>query len=75
LSAYLAESACAGRRGTDGVLLGDDRRGPGIPVVQFANPAQVFMGDTGSLALGGLWDRGVLIISRLVLVIAGGVFR
>jgi phospho-N-acetylmuramoyl-pentapeptide-transferase len=38
-------------------------------------PAQVFMGDTGSLALGGaLGIVAVLIHQPLVLVIAGGVF-
>jgi phospho-N-acetylmuramoyl-pentapeptide-transferase len=40
-----------------------------------AHPAQVFMGDTGSLALGGaLGIIAVLIHQPLVLVIAGGVF-
>ncbi len=39
------------------------------------HPAQVFMGDTGSLALGGaLGIIAVLIHQPLVLVIAGGVF-
>ncbi|MCI0745456.1 MAG: phospho-N-acetylmuramoyl-pentapeptide-transferase [Verrucomicrobia subdivision 3 bacterium] len=39
------------------------------------HPAQVFMGDTGSLALGGaLGIIAVLIRQPLVLVIAGGVF-
>jgi phospho-N-acetylmuramoyl-pentapeptide-transferase len=39
------------------------------------HPAQVFMGDTGSLALGGaLGTMAVLIHQPLVLVIAGGVF-
>jgi phospho-N-acetylmuramoyl-pentapeptide-transferase len=39
------------------------------------HPAQVFMGDTGSLALGGaLGITAVLIHQPLVLVIAGGVF-
>ena len=39
------------------------------------HPAQVFMGDTGSLALGGaLGIVAVLIHQPLVLVIAGGVF-
>src|SRR4029453_8087620 len=39
------------------------------------HPAQVFMGDTGSLALGGaLGIVTVLIHQPLVLVIAGGVF-
>ena len=38
-------------------------------------PAQIFMGDTGSLALGGaLGIVAVLIHQPLVLVIAGGVF-
>lgn len=39
------------------------------------HPAQVFMGDTGSLALGGvLGIMAVLIQQPLILVIAGGVF-
>ncbi|MFO1497424.1 MAG: phospho-N-acetylmuramoyl-pentapeptide-transferase [Verrucomicrobiota bacterium] len=39
------------------------------------HPAEVFMGDTGSLALGGaLGIMAVLIHQPLVLVIAGGVF-
>ena len=39
------------------------------------HPAQVFMGDTGSLALGGaLGIIAVLIHQPFVLVIAGGVF-
>jgi len=39
------------------------------------HPAQVFMGDTGSLALGGAFGlMAVLIHQPLVLVIAGGVF-
>ena len=39
------------------------------------HPAQVFMGDTGSLALGGaLGIVAILIHQPLVLVIAGGVF-
>ena len=39
------------------------------------HPAQVFMGDTGSLALGGvLGSMAVLIHQPFVLVIAGGVF-
>jgi phospho-N-acetylmuramoyl-pentapeptide-transferase len=39
------------------------------------HPAQVFMGDTGSLALGGLLGAIALMIKQeLVLVIVGGVF-
>jgi len=39
------------------------------------HPAQVFMGDTGSLALGGAFGlMAILIHQPLVLVIAGGVF-
>jgi phospho-N-acetylmuramoyl-pentapeptide-transferase len=39
------------------------------------HPAKVFMGDTGSLALGGaLGIMAILIHQPLVLVIAGGVF-
>lgn len=40
-----------------------------------AHPAQVFMGDTGSLALGGaLGTMAVLTKQELVLLIVGGVF-
>jgi phospho-N-acetylmuramoyl-pentapeptide-transferase len=39
------------------------------------HPAQIFMGDTGSLALGGaLGVMAILIHQPFVLVIAGGVF-
>ena len=40
-----------------------------------AHPAQVFMGDTGSLALGGLFGMvAVMIKQELLLVIVGGIF-
>jgi phospho-N-acetylmuramoyl-pentapeptide-transferase len=40
-----------------------------------ANPAQVFMGDTGSLALGGaLGTIAVLVKHELLLLVIGGVF-
>lgn len=40
-----------------------------------AHPAQMFMGDTGSLALGGaLGTMAVLLKQELVLVVIGGVF-
>jgi phospho-N-acetylmuramoyl-pentapeptide-transferase len=50
--------------------------GAGLGFLWFnCHPAQVFMGDTGSLALGGsLGIMAVLIHQPLVLVIAGGVF-
>jgi phospho-N-acetylmuramoyl-pentapeptide-transferase len=50
--------------------------GAGLGFLWFnCHPAQVFMGDTGSLALGGaLGLMAVLIHQPLVLVIAGGVF-
>jgi phospho-N-acetylmuramoyl-pentapeptide-transferase len=50
--------------------------GAGLGFLWFnCHPAQVFMGDTGSLALGGaLGIVAVLIHQPLVLVIAGGVF-
>jgi phospho-N-acetylmuramoyl-pentapeptide-transferase len=50
--------------------------GSGLGFLWFnCHPAQVFMGDTGSLALGGaLGIVAVLIHQPLVLVIAGGVF-
>lgn len=50
--------------------------GAGLGFLWFnCHPAQVFMGDTGSLALGGaLGIMAVLIHQPLVLAIAGGVF-
>jgi phospho-N-acetylmuramoyl-pentapeptide-transferase len=50
--------------------------GAGLGFLGFnAPPAAIFMGDTGSLALGGaLGIMAVLIHQPLVLVIAGGVF-
>jgi phospho-N-acetylmuramoyl-pentapeptide-transferase len=40
-----------------------------------AHPAEVFMGDTGSLALGGaLGTLAILIKKELLLVLVGGVF-
>jgi phospho-N-acetylmuramoyl-pentapeptide-transferase len=50
--------------------------GAGLGFLWFnCHPAQVFMGDTGSLALGGaLGLVSVLIHQPLVLIIAGGVF-
>ncbi len=50
--------------------------GAGLGFLWFnCHPAQVFMGDTGSLALGGaLGIIAVLVHQPLLLVIAGGVF-
>jgi phospho-N-acetylmuramoyl-pentapeptide-transferase len=50
--------------------------GAGLGFMWFnCHPAQVFMGDTGSLALGGAFGIvAVLIHQPFVLVIAGGVF-
>ena len=50
--------------------------GSGLGFLWFnCHPAQVFMGDTGSLALGGAFGIvAVLIHQPFVLVIAGGVF-
>jgi phospho-N-acetylmuramoyl-pentapeptide-transferase len=50
--------------------------GAGLGFLWFnCHPAQVFMGDTGSLALGGAFGLvSVLIHQPFVLVIAGGVF-
>src|SRR5205823_8544289 len=50
--------------------------GAGLGFLWFnCHPAQMFMGDTGSLALGGaLGIIAVLIHQPLMLVIAGGVF-
>ena len=50
--------------------------GAGLGFLWFnCHPARVFMGDTGSLALGGaLGIMAVLIHQPFVLVIAGGIF-
>jgi len=50
--------------------------GAGLGFLWFnCHPAQVFMGDTGSLALGGAFGIvAVLIHQPFVLVIAGGIF-
>ena len=50
--------------------------GAGLGFLWFnCHPAQVFMGDTGSLVLGGAFGLvAVLIHQPLVLVIAGGIF-
>ena len=50
--------------------------GAGLGFLWFnASPAEVFMGDTGALALGGaLGSVALLVKQELVLVIAGGVF-
>jgi len=50
--------------------------GAGLGFLWFnCHPAQMFMGDTGSLALGGvLGIIAVLIHQPFILVIAGGVF-
>lgn len=50
--------------------------GAGLGFLWFnCHPAQVFMGDTGSLALGGAFGiMAVLIHQPFILVIAGGVF-
>jgi phospho-N-acetylmuramoyl-pentapeptide-transferase len=50
--------------------------GAGLGFLWFnCHPAQVFMGDTGSLALGGAFGIvAILIHQPIVLVIAGGVF-
>jgi phospho-N-acetylmuramoyl-pentapeptide-transferase len=50
--------------------------GAGLGFLWFnCHPAQVFMGDTGSLALGGAFGMvAILIHQPFVLVIAGGIF-
>jgi len=50
--------------------------GSGLGFLWFnAHPAEVFMGDTGSLALGGaLGTLAILIKKELLLVLVGGVF-
>jgi phospho-N-acetylmuramoyl-pentapeptide-transferase len=50
--------------------------GAGLGFLWFnAYPAQLFMGDTGSLALGGaLGTVAVMVKQELVLVLVGGVF-
>ncbi|MFC1668154.1 phospho-N-acetylmuramoyl-pentapeptide-transferase, partial [Chlamydiota bacterium] len=50
--------------------------GAGLGFLWFnAHPAQIFMGDTGSLALGGLIGLiAILIKKELMILIVGGVF-
>jgi phospho-N-acetylmuramoyl-pentapeptide-transferase len=50
--------------------------GAGLGFLWFnAHPAQVFMGDTGSLALGGLLGTiAVMVKQELLLIIVGGIF-
>ena len=51
--------------------------GGGLGFLWFnASPAQLFMGDVGSLALGGaLGTMAVLIRQEFLLAIVGGIFR
>jgi phospho-N-acetylmuramoyl-pentapeptide-transferase len=51
-------------------------RGAGLGFLWFnAYPAQVFMGDTGSLALGGaLGVVAVMVKQEIVLALVGGIF-
>ncbi len=50
--------------------------GAGLGFLWFnAHPAQVFMGDTGSLALGGLLGTiAVMVKQEILLIIVGGIF-
>ena len=60
--------------GADDLLRRAGRREPRLPLVQ-RHPAEIFMGDVGSLALGGaLGTVAILIKQELLLVIVGGVF-
>ena len=57
-------------------IIGGAMLGAGLGFLWFnAPPAQIFMGDTGSLALGGLLGTMAMIIKHeIVLVIIGGIF-
>jgi phospho-N-acetylmuramoyl-pentapeptide-transferase len=50
--------------------------GAGLGFLWFnAHPAQVFMGDTGSLALGGLLGTVAMMVKQeILLIIVGGIF-
>ncbi|HVM32377.1 MAG TPA: phospho-N-acetylmuramoyl-pentapeptide-transferase, partial [bacterium] len=50
--------------------------GAGLGFLWFnAHPAQIFMGDTGSLALGGLLGTiAVMVKQEVLLIIVGGIF-
>jgi phospho-N-acetylmuramoyl-pentapeptide-transferase len=50
--------------------------GAGLGFLWFnAHPAQIFMGDTGSLALGGLLGTiAVIVKQEILLIIVGGIF-
>ena len=63
-----------GRRRADGLLRGPDGRQLGFLWFN-AHPAEVFMGDVGSLALGGaIGTLAVLSKSELLLPFIGGLF-
>ena len=67
---------CCGTRAiwSSDILYGSCRSCTWILVFN-ANPAKVFMGDTGSLALGGaIAAVAILLKQELLLVIIGGVF-
>ena len=68
-----ARAIRAGRRADDFLWCAGGRE-PRLPLVQRA-PAEIFMGDVGSLALGGaLGTVAILIKQELLLVLVGGVF-
>ena len=67
-----AESPLTGKRVVfTGALLGS-----GLGFLWFnAHPAEVFMGDTGSLALGGAIGVSAIVVKKeFLLIIAGGIF-
>ena len=54
LRSYLELSRTPGASGADHILRRDDRGVAGV-LWYNAHPAEIFMGDVGSLALGGGW--------------------
>ena len=76
LLAALHNPAATGRRVYAGLTLLSALAGAGLGFLWFnAPPAMVFMGDTGSLAIGGaLGATAVVIKHEFVLAIVGGLF-
>jgi phospho-N-acetylmuramoyl-pentapeptide-transferase len=74
IAAYLMVPNVAG--GAELVVFMSAMAGASLGFLWFnAHPAEVFMGDTGSLALGGaLGTVAIMIKQELLLVIAGGLF-
>ena len=67
---YLQVAYVPGRRRGGGLLRRAGRREPRLPLVQ-RHPAEVFMGDVGSLAIGGAIGTVAVLAKQEVLLVAG----